>query len=731
MFHLLTLAACSLAPMAPADVIVDRDDVRITRDCVVRVSEETIFDVNGNGVIHIVGDDITVAFAEGTHLRGAAPDTLPNDMSGVGIVVTGKNVTLTNLHVSGYKVGLHAHMADGLIISEAHFDDNFRQRLKSNPQREDVADWLSPHDNDNNEWIDRYGASAWIENSNRVSISKVIVRNGQNGIILENVNESRVFDCDCSFLSGWGIAMWRSSDNIICRNALDFCIRGYSHGVYNRGQDSAGLLMFEQCNNNIITGNSITHGGDGVFMFAGREALGESNPRDDLNWYKGRGCSGNIFHNNDLSYAAAHGLECTFSFDNIITLNRFHENAICGIWGGYSQKLRVAQNSFARNGDQGYGLERGGVNIEHGVGNRVFLNVFDGDQCGVHLWWDDDAGLFQTPWYRVNQADNPLAAALIVDNSFSHTPVAIHLRHLRRPVECAINRFSDTDNNIKIEGEHVNVLEPADSHPFVHVDVPHDLPGETRPFGAREDLHGRENIIMTEWGPWDHESPLAHRADDATEPGTHRWRVHGTEGTIRIQQHGGVQALVHKSMNTPPTVTVTSAEPGIHPYEIDFSAGDFKTTLKGVLVDASWDVSFFAWFADPREDVDGWRRESRSAVRTTLPDLRLMYASDGPSDVVEEGEVQNAQLPDNQFGTIATSTLAFPAGRWRIRTVSDDGVRVWLDDAVVIDDWTWHAPREHVHEFTVGESRDISIRVEHFELDGYAVLTLDLEHVSD
>ena len=56
--------------------------------------------------------------------------------------------------------------------------------------------------------------------------------------------------------------------NVIARNACDYCIRGYSHGVYNRGQDSAGILMFEQCSRNVIADNSVTHGGDGIFGFA-------------------------------------------------------------------------------------------------------------------------------------------------------------------------------------------------------------------------------------------------------------------------------------------------------------------------------------------------------------------------------------------------------------------------------------------------------------------------------
>jgi hypothetical protein len=34
-------------------------------------------------------------------------------------------------------------------------------------------------------------------------------------------------------------------------NRLDWNVRGYSHGIYARGQDSAGILCYEQSNDNI------------------------------------------------------------------------------------------------------------------------------------------------------------------------------------------------------------------------------------------------------------------------------------------------------------------------------------------------------------------------------------------------------------------------------------------------------------------------------------------------
>ena len=118
--------------------------------------------------------------------------------------------------------------------------------------------------------------------------------------------------------------MYRSSRNKILHNQLDFNVRGYSHGIFNRGQDSADILVFEQCNENTFAYNSATHGGDGFFLWAGQHTMdtGEG------------GCNDNFIYKNDFSYAPTNGVEVTFS-KNYIRDNIIKE---CdnGIWGGYS-----------------------------------------------------------------------------------------------------------------------------------------------------------------------------------------------------------------------------------------------------------------------------------------------------------------------------------------------------------------------------------------------------------
>lgn len=454
-------------------------------------------DPAGDGVILIRGDGLTLELVG--ELCGAPAATSGDQLTGVGIKITGKHVTLRGAKVAGYKVGIWAEGADGLVLEDADVSGNFRQRLKSTKEKESDEDWLDPHHNDAREWFTKYGAGIYVERSSGVTVRRSRARAGQNGLVLERCSKAQVYDNDFSFLSGWGIALWRSSDNVIARNAVDFCIRGYVHGVYNRGQDSAGILLFEQCSRNVIAENSATHCGDGFFAFAGQEALGGVPPPTPDFDYTRRGNNDNTILRNDFSYAAAHGLELTFSFGNVIRGNRLVGNAICGIWGGYSRDTWIEGNRFEANGEAGYGLERGGVNIEHGQSNRIEFNEFVANRCGVHLWWDPDEHLAKLPWSVANGHESK--DELVRFNLFSRDELAVHV-HDSSALHLASNRYEE-------------VRRPHDPESLVEVEaLPVDaevssaleLPGTTKPCGARG-LVGRDKIVVDEWGPVEPPAP--------------------------------------------------------------------------------------------------------------------------------------------------------------------------------------------------------------------------------
>lgn len=734
---------------APPVVEVTADNTSITRSCIVRIAPGAVIaDADNNGVIHIDADDITVRFDDGSVLRGAAPNTPWDTLTGVGIRIDGhKGVRLDKARVHGFKVGVYASNAPEFRLTDCDASDNFRQHLRSTPAAEDASDWLYPHHNDGHEWMNNYGAAVYIERSDRVQVYGLRVRRGQNGLVLDRVNDSQFYDNDCSFLSGWGIAMWRSGRNVVSRNALDFCVRGHVEGVYNRGQDSAGILMFEQCSNNEIIENSVTHGGDGLFGFAGIEAIGESPaPTPDFD-YKRRGCNDNFIMGNDFSFASAHGLEMTFSYGNMIVQNRLIENGICGIWGGYSQDTLIVENQIHGNGELAYGLERGAVNIEHGSGNRIYMNKMANNRAGIHLWWDDDKDLLQKPGvkanYRKGEGNKIAANGILFDKRMPFKNIRPDEKFIGLQVRDLIG------GSISELGwlQNVVVTQRANA---VEMDIPsglrlqdkgvltgYTLPsptkmGVTRPINARQTLRGRGTIIMTEWGPWDHESPLVRRSRDGAGEVAYDLFKLSPQVDVTVSGDGVTPHVVKPTKDAPDgSVAIKAGEPGVYPYELVVSDAGFHQVVRGVLVSASWDATFFAWNkdTDPREKLDAWRAlaASAEAKKATLDNLTLKFAMGGPGTLPGVKEKLGAGAPGNDhFGMVAASKLRVPKGTWKITTTSDDGVRVLVDGKPVIENWTWHAPTKDEGTFTVDKDGEVAVGVEYFEIDGYSTLELDI-----
>ncbi|HEX41534.1 MAG TPA: hypothetical protein ENN81_05680 [Phycisphaerales bacterium] len=707
------------------DLRLTSDDTRVSQSCRIVIDRGVVIeDRNNNGVLHVAASNITIEFAGGSVLRGGPDGVTPDQYTGYGIRIDGQhNVTIRGARISGFYAGLWATDGDGLTLEDIDASDNRRARLRSTPLAEDGADWLFPHNNDDNEWLVNYGAALYVEDSNNVTVRRCTVRHGQNALCLDRVNDSQVYDNDFSFNSGWGIALWRSSRNTITRNACDFCVRGYSHGVYNRGQDSAGILMFEQNNDNLIAENSATHGGDGFFGFAGREALGETS-QHPLDWYKGRGNSGNRLIANDFSYAPAHGIEMTFSHGNVFYGNRLVGNAICGVWGGYSQDTLIARNHIEGNGEMAYGLERGGINIEHGRGNRILANAFVNNKCGIHLWWDEEGDLAKRPWALANGTDSK--DNLITGNTFNGDALAYQFRG---PSEVTIgpNILDNVRQTMQVE-ETVTRHETTD--PAAPIEQPrYGALGTTRPVGAREHLRGRHNIIMTEWGPWDHESPLIRLLQDKGDAVEYSLHKMPPNPRITLQGQGVTGRLSQPATADAARVyTVSTTEPGLHPYLLQIETDDFRDRIRGTLSRIDWDVTFFKWTpdTDPRENLDAWRglAQDPSAVSVRTGRLVFSYGYGGPSDQDLPKALKDADLGGDRFGMIARAHVPLPAGRWVFTTLSDDGVRVVADGRTLIDNWTWHVPARDSGILELNRAGTVEILVEHFEIDGYAVMEL-------
>jgi YVTN family beta-propeller protein len=85
-----------------------------------------------------------------------------------------------------------------------------------------------------------------------------------------------------------------------------------------------------------------------------------------------------------------------------------------------------------------------------------------------------------------------------------------------------------------------------------------------------------------------------------------------------------------------------------------------------------------------------------------------------------------AGVPADNFSVRWRGDLDVPVtGTYRFETSSDDGVRVWVDNTLVIDNWTDHAPTVNTSAaIPLTAGRRVALRVEYYERGGGATMRL-------
>ena len=660
-----------------------------------------------SAAIIVRGDDVTVDFS-GASLVGADPRGDPDAAAGVGVRIDGgRNVRVVNATIRGYQVGVLARGTRGLTLAHVDLSHNWKPRLFSVQEHESLVDWLSHHHNEKDEWL-RFGAGAYLADVRGGEIHDVRIEQGMEGLMLVRTDSLRVWNNVIEFNSGIGIGLYRSSDNTIMHNRASYNVRGYSHGIYRRGQDSADLLLYEQSCRNVVAFNSMTHGGDGLFLWAGQSTMDTGDG----------GANDNVFYKNDFSFAPTNGMEATFS-RNMFVANRV-EGSDYGLWGGYSFDSYVIDNEFVGN--------RTGIAIEHGQNNTIGENRFTGDSVAIYLWANP---IEPSDWGYPKHRDTKSRDYVIASNVFTRNRVALRVSNTAGTL--VGNRYDHVDSQI-VSRDSVPLRETGGGGSF-GVPAPAPMPGGMDARALDTLAHrDRSAIVVGEWGPYDWRSPLLWPIDTGRATPA-RLVVLGPPGTWTIAARRGVRAVSHELGHTGDTIIVTPT-PG--------SERDWRLTLRyrGVMVvapnglrtragepfefsydrfepAAPWTIRAYAWSdsTDPRRQSGEWDallRGERGApvVATQLPRLDLMWYRPALRGI-----------PAEKWAAVATSTVALGPGDYTLRAISDDGARVWVDGRLVIDDWSPHESR--VDTATLAPGRH-DLRVEYFQVDGWTELRVDI-----
>ena len=688
-------------------------------------------------VIEISGNNIVVDFNNAI-LQGSNDKQTPEEFYGVAVRVKGgKNITIKNLRAKGYKVALMATDVEGLVIENCNFSYNYRQHLNSTQEKEDISDWMSYHQNEKDEWL-RYGAAMYLRNCNKSRISGNIVTGGQCALMMTQCNDGLVYNNDFSFNSAIGIGMYRSSRNKIISNYLDFNVRGYSYRVYRRGQDSAAILVFEQCNENVFAFNSATFSGDGFFLWAGQTTMdtGEG------------GCNGNLIYANDFSFAPTNGIEVTFSSNDII------RNVLIGcdhgIWGGYSFNSRIEENRIR--------LNRIGIAIEHGQNILMNMNRFEGNTEGIRLW-----ARAQQPadWTYPQKRDTRSKNYLIMQNQFLRDSIAVNINRTDSIYFPAnefekVSRVLKTDSTVgKIDSTEYNedkyeilTKHLRDYYPFDRIDSI-SLPAQNKlPKNVRWNNDMKE-LRITEWGPYDFRSPLLWRSNPTDTSGLLKFEILGPKGKWKLVGSKGVEGISKSAGSFPDNITArklkghkgeiyieleyTQTELGAirdKPItqlgkEINFGE-PFKFVYRDARVSLQWETLWFNFdsVSNPVRD-SGFIQKLQGGepfMRRQVNDFNFAWwggLSPGAG-----------QKPYIQFLTVAKAEAELEPGDYELSVTWDDAARIWLDGRLILNEWN-----PSLYKFDESPNRRVKLglggkhqfKVEHVELGGFATISVKLK----
>ncbi len=85
-------------------------------------------------------------------------------------------------------------------------------------------------------------------------------------------------------------------------------------------------------------------------------------------------------------------------------------------------------------------------------------------------------------------------------------------------------------------------------------------------------------------------------------------------------------------------------------------------------------------------------------------------------------------IPGTNFSVRWNRTREFEAGRYRFHVVVDDGVRVWLDNVMIIDQWHDTAPKEYIADSQLSGGTH-SLQIDYYQNQGSAQIKFWVDRI--
>ena len=264
------------------------------------------------------------------------------------------------------------------------------------------------------------------------------------------------------------------------------------------------------------------------------------------------------------------------------------------------------------------------------------------------------------------------------------------------------------------------------------------------PFKGNGYLAGRKNILITEWGPYNFQSPIIWNTNPTDTSGVMTFDLKGPKGKWVIKNFKGVKNISGIKGKFPASISaerIASDRTDIS-IELEYK-GSAITTLSGLSIAAGKSYKFFfkkffqpmnwqvLWFS-----LDTTFHNPIKTGQLFSPNVRMAPVKSEKTNKLEYtwwGGLKTSGDQYKQFITVADATAFIQKGTYELSLTWDDAVRLYVDGKLIINEWN---PSKY--KFDESPNRKIILdlggthqfRVEHVELGGFATLNLKLKQLN-
>ena len=687
----------SSTPVELPEMVLSQDHRVITESVRIKPGRYELVDAEGKGAVRVEADNVTIDFQDAALESCDVAKAKRDKLVGIGIHVQGrKNVTIKNAKVHGYKYNIQVLDSENVQVQSCDVSYSLGHLVMDHGIALDNFLGLRGLD----AWKSS-GAGIWMEKVREGTVRGCSGLYAQNGALLVDSNHCLVTDNDFSFNSGWGIGLYRSSDNVVSWNLTDFCVRPDRGRL---GGDAASIVAANDCHRNYFVGNSMTHGGDGFFL----TNLTDAGYNPTTEQFEPKGSSDdNVIAYNDGSWSPCNAFEGTFSYRNVYYRNRSDDSGY-GFYLGFSCDTLVAENEIGRT-------TYDGVAIEQGRGNRIEDNkITDTQVAGVRLCASVGKGREGVPSKDLEiRGNNIRNAKMAVDltnsteyyvgeNTVENAPLPDGLTSTKKPdPTTGLARFLASEKPKKLD--EILASKPKGFKFYRETGAP----------------TGQLWIDFDEYCPRDVRKGLA--AYRTVGWGAIELYLRDPRGTKVVAPDWAAVTPDPKAANRL-RVEVAKPDPslgGLRPYSIKLMGGDRTQEIQGELLDATWHLKWFRW-DQPRKldpgDEAGWRDLFASKPL-------LEQTSHNP----EWGKIWTVPVPtvpDVNWAMSATTRVKLPADTYRFVAAYAGGMTIKIDGMDLIDNWKdsrWMQGGEKTLELPEGEHE---IVIHNYRERSYVLLKL-------